>query len=405
MPSDGPKITCLGQAVILFFILGCLGAAGFLFYGRYASDTPKAGGDATKPVAGSNGLFGSTAPVEIGIAYGTEKKRWLENAVSHFAQSSEGKNIKINLIPQGSLEGAQAILGGDKTINVWSPASSLYKDIFVQEWGLKYDGKNPILREESLALTPMVFVFWGERYDAFIAKYKEVSFVTISQALQEKGGWDAIAGKPEWGLFKFGHTHPNKSNSGLATLTLMAYDYQKKERDLTLKDILDPTFQTWMTGMESAVSGLSDSTGNMMKDMVLRGPSSYDALFVYENVAIDYLKNAEGRWGELRVAYPKRNIWNDNPYYIVDAPWSTPEQKKAAGVFLDFLLSEPIQKQALVHGMRPGNPQVPVKFPESPLVQYQKYGLQISPGASCEPPKAEVINNLLAGWQRSQGSR
>jgi ABC-type glycerol-3-phosphate transport system substrate-binding protein len=61
---------------------------------------------------------------------------------------------------------------------------------------------------------------------------------------------------------------------------------------------------------------------------------------------------------------------------IIDAPWSTPEQKKAAGLFVDFLLSEPIQKQSLDHGLRPGNPQVPVKFPESPLVQYEKYGLQ-----------------------------
>jgi Bacterial extracellular solute-binding protein len=298
--------------------------------------------------------------VEIGIAYGTEKKRWLENAVQQFVQTSEGKNIKIDLIPRGSLGGAQAILASDQSINVWSPASSLYKDIFVQEWGLKYDGKNPILREESLALTPMVFVFWAERYDAFVGKYKEVSFDTIGQALQEKGGWSAI---------------------------------------------LDPGFQTWMDKIESAVSGLSDSTGNMMRDMVLRGPSSYDALFVYENVAIDYLKNAEGRWGELRVVCPKRNVWNDNPNYIIDAPWSTPEQKKAATAFADFLLSEPTQKQSLDHGFRPGNPQVPVKFPESPLFQYQKYGLQINIGATCEPPKAEVINNLLAGWQKSQGSR
>jgi len=408
MSSDGPKITRLGQAVILVFILGCLGAAGYLFYARYASgghdkNSSSVGTNSSRTASSSS--FTSGPQVEIGVAYGTEKKRWLENAVEQFAQTNEGMHIKINLIPKGSLEGAQAILAGDQTINAWSPASSLYKDVFVQEWGMKNDGKDPILRQESLALTPMVFVFWAERYNAFIAKYKEVSFATIGQALQEKGGWDAIAGKPEWGLFKFGHTHPNKSNSGVATLTLMAYEYHKKERNLTLKDILEPDFQNWMYTLESGVSGLSDSTGNMMKDMVLRGPSSYDALFVYENVAVDYLKNAEGRWGDLRVAYPKRNMWNDNPYYIIDAPWSTPAQKKAAGIFVDFLLSEPIQKQSLDHGLRPGNPQVPVKFPESPLVQYQKYGLQIEVGATCEPPKAEVINNLLAGWQRSQGSR
>jgi Ca-activated chloride channel family protein len=412
MPSpDGPKITCLGQAVILLFILGCIGAAGFLFYTRYTAShggtNSSSGTNTTTPATSpqGGGFFSSGAEVEIGVAYGTEKKRWLENAAKEFALTPEGKNIKVTLIPMGSLEGAQALLSGDTRINAWTPASSLYKETFVQEWGLKYDGKNPIAREDSLALTPMVFVFWAERYDAFIAKYKSVSFDTISQALQEKGGWNAIAGKPEWGLFKFGHTHPNKSSSGLATLALMAYDYQKKNKDLSLKDILDPGFQNWMTTTETGVSGLSDSTGNMMKDMVLRGPSSYDALIVYESVAIDYLANAEGRWGELRVVYPQRNFWNDNPYLVIDAPWSTPEQKKACGVFADFLLSQPIQKEALDHGFRPGDPQVPVKFPESPLVKYQKYGLQIDIGETCETPKAEVINNLLAGWQRSQGSR
>src|SRR5262249_54413795 len=172
---------------------------------------------------------------------------------------------------------------GDKRINVWSPASGLYKDVFLQEWTIR-NSNQPILREEELALSPMVFVMWAQRYDAFIAKYKELNFTTLGEALHEPGGWDAIAQKPEWGLFKFGHTHPNQSNSGLMTLVLMAYDYHKKTRGLSLKDILDPTFQGWMSGIESAVTGLSNSTGNMMRDMVLRGPSSYDALFVYESV-------------------------------------------------------------------------------------------------------------------------
>jgi ABC-type sulfate transport system substrate-binding protein len=142
-----------------------------------------------------------------------------------------------------------------------------------------------------------------------------------------------------------------------------------------------------------------------MRDMVLRGPSSFDALFVYENVAIDYLKSAEGRWGELRVAYPSVNMWNDNPYYVLNAPWSSSDQRKAAGVFLDFLLSEPVQKRSLEHGLRPGNPIVPIKVPGSPFVEYQRFGLQVEVGQICEPPKAEVINNLLVSWQRSQGAR
>jgi len=401
MSDDGPRLTIFGKLFVFLFIAGCAAGAYFLFLKKPLGESAAAP-SGNSPKAADKGEANTT--VEIGIAYGTEKQRWLQWAVEQFAATPAGQRIKVNLIPKGSLEAAQAILAGDQKIHVWSPASALYEDVFVQEWQIKY-GRTPVIRKEALALSPMVFVMWAERHDAFVAKYKEVSFITLGEALREPGGWDAIAKKPEWGIFKFGHTHPNQSNSGLMTLVLMAYDYQKKTRGLSLKDILNPEFQTWMNGIESATTGLSNSTGNMMRDMVLRGPSSYDALCVYENVVIDYLKSAEGRWGELRVAYPRQNAWNDNPYYILDAPWSGSGQHTAAGKFLDFLLSEPIQRESLKHGFRPGNPTVPIKFAESPFVAYQRFGLQINIDAISETPKAEVINNLLAIWQRSQGAR
>jgi Ca-activated chloride channel family protein len=365
MPADGTKATLLGKFVALLFIAACGYGAYLLFAGKPATRSPE---NTPATTASANPSTQATAAdrVEIGVAYGTEKQRWLQWAVEQFAQSKEGRGIQVNLIPKGSLEGAQAVLANDERIHVWSPASALYEDVFASEWQIRHN-KAPFLRKEPLALSPMVFVLWAERYDAFVARYKEVNFTTIAEALKEPGGWDAIAKKPEWGLFKFGHTHPNQSNSGLMTLVLMAFDFQKKSRGLNLKDILNPEFQAWMNAVETAATGMSNSTGNMMRDMVLRGPSSYDALFVYESVVIDYLKSAEGRWGELRVAYPRQNMWNDNPYYILDAPWSSKAQRDAASVFLDYLLSEPVQRESLKHGFRPGNPTVPIRFPRARL--------------------------------------
>lgn len=394
-PSS-PKLTFAGKLFVLLFVAGCLYGAYYLFVRKPVA---KEGEAVPASVRQS-----SSDDVRIGIAYGTEKERWLEWAVTEFAKTEEGEGIGIDLIPMGSLEGAQAVLGKDERIHVWSPASALYKDVFLQEWQVRQGGANPIAREENLALTPMVFVMWAERHAAFQKKYGEVSFRTLGQALAEPSGWQTIAGKPEWGLFKLGHTHPNQSNSGLMTLVLMAYDYHQKGRGLTLQDILDPGFVTWLREFERGVSGLSNSTGNMMREMVLKGPSAYDALVVYESVAIDYLKNAEGRWGELRVVYPQRNAWNENPYYVLDVPWSSAEQREAAGKFLDFLQTEPVQKQSLVHGFRPGNPAVPVRFAGSPFVSYQRFGLSVDLGEACETPRAEVINNLLAGWERAHGS-
>jgi ABC-type sulfate transport system substrate-binding protein len=134
--------------------------------------------------------------------------------------------------------------------------------------------------------------------------------------------------------------------------------------------------------------------------MVLRGPSQYDCLMVYENLAIDYLDDARQRWGELQVVYPVENLWNEHPYYILDVPWSGPAQREAAQRFLEFLLSEPIQRRALAHGFRPGNPAVPVRFPESPLVRYGAQGLTIDLPRVCEPPRSEIVYDLMASFRR-----
>jgi len=400
--SDGPKATALGKIVIFAIIIASA-------YGAYRmwlkSKVGTSGGSDAAAVSstgspGSLASSGDVAEAEIGIAYGTEKDQWLKWAVLEFAKTEAGKKIKVNLIPVGSQEGAQRLVAGDQKIHIWAPASSIYKEIFVQDWQVKYSNQ-PILKEESIALSPMVFVMWKERYDAYMQKYGALNFATVEQALREKTGWQGIAGKGEWGLFKLGHTLPNESNSGLITLILMAYDFHQKNKGLTAKDIIDYTFQARLANVEGAVS-LSKSTGTMMREMVLKGPSTYDALFLYESVAIDYLKNAEGRWGELHIAYPTRNMWNDNPYYIIDATWSSPAQRKAAEVFLDFLLSEPVQKQSLQHGFRPANPAVPVKFANSPFVLYEKFGLRNDIGQICDPPSSDVITNLLASWQRSQ---
>ena len=390
--TDRPSLTWLGKTVIALFVTGCIAGAYWLAQRRHVLPAALNAG---------NVLTGSSKNVEFGIAYGTEKQKWLEAAVEQFKSTDEGKHIQVDLIPMGSLEGAHAALAGDKRIQVWSPASAVYKNTFVEDWQARY-GSNPILKEEPLALTPMVFVMWEERYQAFKQHYGTVDFDTINHALHEPAGWQTIAKQPDWGLFKFGHTNPGESNSGILALVLAGHNYFKKTDDLTVAEVTDLKFQTWLSQLESATSSDSNSTGNLMREMVLKGPSSYDALLVYESVAIDYLKNAEGRWGSIHVVYPEYNIWNDSPYYILNAPWSSDDQRKAAQTFLDFLLSEPLQRASITHGFRPADPNVPTRTPDAPWTRYQANGIKIDLGRICAAPKAEVVSNLLASWQRRE---
>src|SRR3974377_1638850 len=108
--AEGPRLTALGKVFIFLFVAVCLAGA-YYFFTQYNQVNNK-----SKSANSSGGVFdaitGGGEPVELGIAYGTEKQRWLEWAVQEFAKTRDGKRIKVNLIPMGSLEGADAVLGG-----------------------------------------------------------------------------------------------------------------------------------------------------------------------------------------------------------------------------------------------------------------------------------------------------
>ena len=379
---------------------------------------PSAGSPPAGPGAGASEAAG--APAEINIAYGTEKEKWLRAALKEFEKTPAGKKTRINLVGLGSVEGARAVLDGPNPgmvvkgspvppIHAWSPASSAYRAAFEKEWALKSPEKPaPIARARDLVLTPMVFVMWKHRYEPFVKKYGAVNFKTIGQAMREPGGWGAIAGKPEWGRFKFAHTDPNLSNSGMLSLALMAYAFAGKDSDLTLADITRAEFRRSLRDFELGLTRqggkLVHSTGDLMKEMVLRGPSQYDCLMLYENLAIDYLKAAEAKQGkengELRVAYPDPNLWNEHPYYVLDVPWSDAAHRAAAAEFLDFLVTKPVQANALTFGFRPTNDEIPLDGPESPLVKAAGAGVTLDIPRACEPPPADVITDLLSSSRR-----
>jgi serine/threonine-protein kinase len=407
VPTRRLALSLLGVSVLVGVAALARGYFGSSTQSRSGGRSDILGGSANREAASDIPVkpHQPVAQVEIHIAYGTEKQRWLEAATEEFRKTPAGRRVEIRLHGMGSLEGAQAVLDGPSPvpIHVWSPASSAYRDLFEKRWLEKHQ-KRPILKSENLALTPMVFVMWEGRHRPFLEKYRAVSFRSVGKAMLEHSGWEVIAGEPGWGSFKFSHTHPGRSNSGLLTLVLMASEFARKDRNLSLADIADPDFLQWLEPFERSVvrtgGSLAHSTGTLMREMVLRGPSQYDCLLVYENLAIDYLEAAREHWGELRVDYPEPNVWNEHPYYVLDVPWSSSEQKAAAAEYLAFLMSRPIQQRALEHGFRPGNPEVSVRNPESPLVRHARQGLRPDLPRMCEPPRADVVEGLLQTFRR-----
>ncbi len=359
--------------------------------------------DPGKPVAGGDGS--GAGAVEISLEYSTEKKDWLEAAVAQFSAANPA--IRVKLIGKGSLESSQAILDGSDKPVLWSPADSLVANLLASDWQTKTSTELfPIQGEagpQPLLLTPLVFVVWEDRANVLrVASGGQLSWKTIHDAVSSPKGWPALGGKPGWGFVKLGHTDPNRSNSGMQAIVLMAFEYFNVTTGLTVDQMLDPKFQAFVNEIEAGVPHFESSTGTFMTEMIRFGPSKYDIALVYESLAVSQLENAQGRWGSLHIYYPLTTIWSDHPVVILNGPWVTPAQHAAAAKLIAFLRSAPVQATALRFGFRPADPAVPIKTADgnNPFIKMSQFGLSLELPPAARPPDGPVIRNLLMMWSR-----
>jgi hypothetical protein len=313
----------------------------------------------------------------------------------------------VTLIGKGSLEAAAAILDGADRPVLWSPADSLVANLLASDWQTKH--QTPLFAAtgdagpQPLLLTPLVFVVWEERAKVLDpGADRTLAWQTIHDAVTSPRGWAGLGGKPAWGFVTLGHTDPNKSNSGLQCLALMAYEYFHVTSGLTVEQLLDPKFQAFVKEVERGVAHFEASTGTFMTDMIRFGPSKYDIAVVYESLAVSQLENAQGRWGSLHIYYPPVTIWSDHPVVALEAPWVTPAQRRAAATLIAFLRSTPVQTTAIQFGFRPADTSVPMRTGDAanPFTRSAQYGLSLELPPAAQPPDGPVVRNLLMMWSR-----
>lgn len=365
----------------------------------------------------------ASQPVELVIWYGTEKQAWLEEAVRRFeAQGAtvNGRPVRVRLVGMGSREIADRVVrqdwGSDPRPTVVSPASSLWTAVLRADWAARNGGEIVSGDAPPLVLTPLVLVAWQERATLLWPSGVDNLWPQLHDALANEQGWVGVAetngfgpGSVEyeqaqsWGFVKFGHTSPLSSNSGAQALMLLAYGYHNKTSGLTAVDALDAGFQTWLEEIERSVLDFGDSTGTFMTNMVRFGPSKYDLVLVYENLAIENIDAAQGRWNQpLNVYYPPATIFSDHPYAVLGDPLTTADQRAAAAVFRDFLLGRPIQELALGYGFRPADPNVSVVSADAanPFNRYASFGVRVDIAQQVETPSGDTIAALLDLWRR-----
>ena len=336
-------------------------------------------------------------PVEVQIAYGSEKKTWFEEQVRLFRSSqprtNSGRPIAVTTFAMGSGEAAQGIANGNLKPTVFSPASGAYVTLLNATWLAKAGRTRPIAPPgQPLLLSPIVVALWKPMAEALGWPKKELGWVDLLKVSANPQGWAAF-GAPEWGKFKLGHTHPQCSNSGLLSVLATAYAGADKTRELTIADLENPQVQKFIGSVEGTIVHYGKSTGFFADKMLEHGPGYLSAAVLYENLVIEsYAKSGAV---PLVALYPKEGtFWSDHPFSILDAEWISPEQRGAAEALLAFLRARPAQERALALGFRPSDPSIALAAPLDAA-----HGVDPKkPQTLLDVPEGRVLEKLLEVW-------
>ncbi len=398
-PPSGPRISRRA-------LLG-LGAAGAVAVATGVYFFSRSGGTSNSPAN----------TITLNFTYSTEKSTWMQAVADTFHSkgiSYNNKSIQVVLDERGSVDGQARILSGEINPAAWSPASFLELNQLSANWQQQHNGADIIfnngdLLPKSLVFSPLVFAVWADRARVLLNKYGKIDWPAIHSAVTLKNGWSDIAGNPAWQLVKFGQTRPDQSNSGLLTITLLAYAADNEQRDLTVDQLNTAQFKQYFTDIENAVNAFGHSSGTFLQNVVIQqGPAQYDIVTTYENLVLTLENQAISRQHQqLQLFYPSVNILSDHPFAILQAKGVTNEQRMAARVFREFLLAAEQQKVALSSGFRPTNPNVQVtdNVPGN-VFRGQPAGITINPQLQslAQAPSGVAINKLLQVWTDQYGT-
>ena len=354
-------IVIVGLALLLVCGVVFFSVASNLFNGTNATETPAS--SFTDPDNVPSGT------VLLSIASSNTKRDWLDQVVESFNaaenKTAAGNVIKAEVKHVTSGGSMNAILDGEMQPVVWSPGDQSWVAQANAQW--KQRTNQPLISQECPATiyAPLGFAMWRPMAEAMGWPDKPIGWDTIVDLASNPKGWEAY-GHPEWGQFRFGHTHPGYANSGLLSMTAFVYGVAGKTEGLTAADVYSPKVEEAMRNLEQVTAKYGSQAPALLELMTVQGPSYLHAAAVPEANVLQYnIQRGDELRFPLAFIFPAGGtIWADHPYCILDnADWVTDEQQEAAAVFRDYLLSEDQQKLAIDNFLRPLDPNIPLHAP------------------------------------------
>lgn len=361
-------------------------------------------------------------PITITIASSSTKKEWMNQAVAAFNEESktneqfriEGRPIVVTVLLEEIEPGRWDHYRSGSMIRdtlsrkieptILSPAERSW----ILELKRKWPERKTIVTDDGTDLlrTPLVIAMWRSRATAlncWPTAGPDCTWERLRALASSANGWEML-GHPEWGKLKYGYGFVGQSNSATFTMVLSCMSGLRKTSGLTLDDVrLENGCGQAMMPLtkppeDTAVIQVSEKSEWALRDMWQKGPAYSDAVTTYEQEVIEVMAEQAPRLPEQIVAaYPRDGtISATHPFAILDgAPWVTPDQVKAAGIFRQFLLSRQQQSLLSDYGFRPRDPAT-------------KLGVRIDPTKGADPqadlvlvevPHSQVIDAVVKLWE------
>jgi Ca-activated chloride channel family protein len=375
----------------IVFIISLLTAVAGCVAGCKSSQKAPAAGTETEPAPGS---------IELVFSYGSEKEKWIKEVTDRFNAEDHrapgGKRIFVRAFPMGSGECIDEVLEGRRQPHIVSPASTAFIKLGNAQSQSK-TGKDLIGPTDNLVLSPVVIAMWKPMAEAIGWGKKPIGWADILALSRNQTGWKAY-GYPQWGQFKFGHTHPQFSNSGLISLFAEVYAASGKTAGLTTADVAKPHTGEFLGGIEKSVVHYGSSTGFFGRKMFAAGPQYLSAAVLYENMVIESYGQSNMSFPVVAI-YPKEGtFWSDHPIGVVQRDWVTQAHRDAAKVYIQYLLAKPQQESAITYGFRPGSVEVPLAAPIDTA-----HGVDPrEPKTTLEVPSVPVMDAILKLWAQKK---
>jgi Ca-activated chloride channel family protein len=366
----------VGAAVLIVAAVLCSRTAGQL--------VNRATGDFSKP----------NNAIEVSLIYAPEEDLYIRDVITDFNRSyAQGRNpvtgknlangerpIWVEGINASSGTVAQGIVNAFVAPNNVNVSRPVIFSPSVRHWLalVNYQTGQPVFDvngSPSTAIAPVVIAIWESRLNAIKAKHpgQEIGWQELFEVFNSPDGWRSYGLSGRQAVY-YGHTDPYVSSTAISTLLAEFYASARYATpnnsnltQLTLQQVNDPQVQDGVRKIEQLIKHYSSRTTEF-KEYIAQGPDYLDFVALEENdlIFINQGKTQYKPPEKLVALYPKEGTFlHDHPFAIPNAPWVSDEQRAAAKVFTDYVLTKEVQQKVMENGFRPANKDVPLAYPIS----------------------------------------